>query len=113
MSSNSSTTTIKMKPVTEATTEAINKTSTMTTTEVITKTTTENIISLIPNFKNSTSPCKNIKTIQPKKAARKFDGWSFFGGILLTLGIMAIALVAYKYFIAKKSRTSNLNYSLM
>ena len=99
-----------MKPVTEATTEAINKTTTMTTTEVITKTTTENITSLIPNFKNSTSPCKNIR---PKKAARKFDGWSFFGGILLTLGIMAIALVAYKYFIAKKSRTSNLNYSLM
>ena len=103
-----------MKPVTEATTEAINKTTTMTTTtEVITKTTTENITSLIPNFKNSTSPCKNSVTIQPKKAARKFDGWSFFGGILLTLGIMAIALVAYKYFIAKKSRTSNLNYSLM
>ena len=82
----------------------------MTTTEVITKTTTENITSLIPNFKNSTSSCKNIVT---KEAARKFDGWSFFGGILLTLGIMAIALVAYKYYIAKKSRTSNLNYSLM
>ena len=102
-----------MKPVTEATTEAINKTSTMTTTEVITKTTTENITSLIPNFKNSTSPCKNSVTIQPKKAARKFDAWSFIGGILLTLGIMAISLVVNKYFIVKKSRTSNLNYSLM
>ena len=101
-----------MKPVTETTTEAIIKTtttittttitttttSTRTTTEVITKMTTENITFLIRG---------------PKKAARQFDGWSFFGGILSTVGIMAIALVAYKYFIAKRSRTSNLNYSLM
>merc|ERR1711971_993665 len=48
-----------------------------------------------------------------KKGAWKCDGWSFFGGILSTIAILAIAFVAYKY--AKRSRGKNPehNYSLM
>ena len=48
-----------------------------------------------------------------KKEAWKCDGWSFFGGIMSTIAILAIALVAYKY--AKRSRGKNPehNYSLM
>ena len=50
-----------------------------------------------------------------KKEAWKCDGWSFFGGIMSTIAIMAIALVAYKYVIFKRSRGKNPehNYSLM
>jgi hypothetical protein len=27
-----------------------------------------------------------------------FNGWSFFGGILLTLGLFAVGFVGYKYY---------------
>jgi len=47
-----------------------------------------------------------------KKTNRKFDGWSFFGGIILTIGISLIALIGIRYYKAK-TRTTNLNYNLM
>jgi len=50
-----------------------------------------------------------------KKEAWKCDGWSFFGGIMSTITILAIVMVAYKYVIFKRSRGKNPehNYSLM
>jgi len=35
---------------------------------------------------------------EPSAHARHFDGWSFFGGILLCVGIMSVAFVASKYY---------------
>ena len=120
------------------TSNTVTKTTVTTTTEITTKITTFIDQNGLIN-KNSTRPCKKIATIDvcensiqeeheciecikkclhrhkvrgPKKPAQKFDGWSFIGGILYTIIIMAIGLVVYKSAIAKRSRTSNLNYSL-
>ena len=120
---------------TKASTITTTKTTVTTTTELTTKITTfidQNGL----NNKNSTRPCKKIATIDicensfqeeheciqkclhrhkvrgPKRPDQKFDGWSFIGGILYTVGILAIGLIVYKSAIAKRSRTSNLNYSL-
>merc|ERR1711942_610944 len=38
-----------------------------------------------------------------------FDGWSFFGGILLTLGLAAIGLVGYKYYRLRSGTGGNYN----
>merc|ERR1711942_405782 len=38
-----------------------------------------------------------------------FDGWSFFGGILLTLGLAAIGLVGYKYYRLRSGSGGNYN----
>ena len=48
-----------------------------------------------------------------KKEAWKCDGWSFLGGVMSTIAIFAMSLVAFKY--AKRSRGKNPehNYSLM
>jgi len=133
----SSTTTITMKSAIEkttATTQVITKMTTKTTTDPklpSTKATT-------PINKKSTSGiCELTKIVlcrhsfqeqheciekclpghifvdHHKKPAWKCDGWSFFGGIMSTITILAIALVAYKY--AKRSRGKNPehNYSLM
>ena len=32
------------------------------------------------------------------RGGSKFDGWSFFGGILLTIGLSAIGFVSFKYY---------------
>ena len=32
------------------------------------------------------------------RGGSNFDGWSFFGGILLTVGIAAIAFISFKYY---------------
>ena len=133
----SSTTTITMKSAikkTTATTQVITKMTTKTTTDPklpSTKATTP------INKKSTTGICELTKIVlcrhsfqeqheciekclpghifvdHHKKTAWKCDGWSFFGGIISTIAILAIALVAYKY--AKRSRGKNPehNYSLM
>jgi len=37
-------------------------------------------------------------TATPSSGRSHFDGWSFFGGILLSLGMFAIAFVGFKYY---------------
>ena len=32
------------------------------------------------------------------RGGSNFDGWSFFGGILLTVGIAAIGFISFKYY---------------
>merc|ERR1719362_825356 len=48
-----------------------------------------------------------------KKEAWKCDGWSFFGGIMSTIAILAIALVAFKYAKRSREKDPEHNYSLM
>merc|ERR1711874_282513 len=43
------------------------------------------------------------------KSGRKFDGWSFFGGIILTVGTAAIAFLGVKYYQARSIRPQNYN----
>ena len=124
-------------------TEAIKETTTTATTKIAKKTTTHleqsssNAKTPIKNKKSSTGTCELTKIVlcrhsfqeqhecikeclpghifvdHHKKEAWKCDGWSFFGGIMSTIAILAISLVAYKY--AKRSRGKNPehNYSLM
>ena len=125
-------------------TEAIKKTTTAATTKITKKTTTHPEQSSSKaktpiNKKSTTSTCELTKIVlcrhsfqeqhecikkclpghifvdHHKKEAWKCDGWSFFGGIMSTSAILAIALVAYKYVIFKRSRGKNPehNYSLM
>merc|ERR1712079_357373 len=44
-------------------------------------------------------------------SGRQFDGWSFFGGIILTIGIAAIAFLGIKYYKTRNHPVS-LNYNL-
>ena len=43
------------------------------------------------------------------KSGSKFDGWSFFGGILLTLGVAAIGFVGIKYYKLRSGTGGNYN----
>ena len=45
------------------------------------------------------------------KFTRQFDGLSYFGGILTTCGIAAIAFVGFKLRLSRKTKTEN--YELM
>jgi len=45
----------------------------------------------------------------PEGKGGRFDGWSFFGGILLTLGLAAIGLVGFKYYKLRSGSGGNYN----
>ena len=45
----------------------------------------------------------------PKKITMQFDGLSFFGGVLTTCGIAAIACFGVKSYKNKKIKTENYN----
>ena len=47
------------------------------------------------------------------KSTRQFDALSYFGGILTTCGIAAIAFVGIKLFQSQKIKTEVENYNLM
>ena len=49
----------------------------------------------------------------PNKSNRQFDGLSYFGGVLTTCGIAAIAFVGIKLFQSQKIKTEVENYNLM
>merc|ERR1712241_866964 len=80
---------------TTTTASTTNATSVTTTTKITTSTsvptTTETTAS--PLISTTTA------TVDPSgKSGSKFDGWSFFGGILLTIGLSAIGFVSFKYY---------------
>ena len=57
---------------------------------------------------------KNSSTASPivdgsSKSTRKFDGWSFFGGIIVTIGTTAIAFIGIKYYQARNVISQNYN----
>ena len=45
----------------------------------------------------------------PEPKEGHFDGWSFFGGILLTLGMAAIGFVGVKYYKLRSGAGGNYN----
>lgn len=82
---------------------------TTTATTFVTKSTTS-------ASKETTEPAvqKNSPRASPivdssSKSTRKFDGWSFFGGIIVTIGTAAIAFVGVKYYQARSIKSQNYN----
>ena len=49
----------------------------------------------------------------PQKITRQFDGLSFFGGVLTTFGVAAIAFFGIKSYQSKKIRNEGYNLNLM
>ena len=47
------------------------------------------------------------------KSTGQFDGLSYFGGVLTTCGVAAIAFVGIKLFQSQKIKTEVENYNLM
>ena len=83
------------------TTTAANTTTTTepttTTTSENTTTTTQSTTTSVPaNTTTTTRP--STTTPGPAPRGNTFDGWSFFGGILLTLGLSAIGYVSFRYY---------------
>merc|ERR1712032_1082360 len=73
-------------------------TNTTTTTTTSTTSTTTITTTTTPET-TTTANTTTTTTATPAPSNRShFDGWSFFGGILLTLGLAAIGLVGFKYY---------------
>jgi len=104
----SSTTTTTQKTttdttVTTTTSSSTTTTSTSTTTKPTTTiTTTKPTTTLAPSTTSAPNP-------EPPTGKGHFDGWSFFGGILLTLGIAAIGFVGFKYYRLRSGSGGNYN----
>lgn len=112
------------------TTNATTKTSTTSNTTVTTPTTTvTTITSTTPvntttmvttnsttsyptSATNSTQPPITSKDPPPPPSSGGWSFWSFFGGILLTLGLSAIGFVGFKYYKARSAQSGGgLNYN--
>lgn len=96
------TTSITTKSSTSTTKPSPSTTSTMTTTQ------TPSTTSPVPSTTSKTTP---IPQPDPRGGSH-FDGWSFFGGILLTVGIAAIAFISFKYYKVRAGQhNSGANYN--
>jgi len=92
-----STTTISTSTstTTESTTPSTTSTEKPTTSATSTSTTTEKTSPVT----STAAPAVSTTPVDPSgKSGSKFDGWSFFGGILLTIGLSAIGFVSFKYY---------------
>ena len=82
-------------PMTTTSTESTTDSTTPTTTTTVT--TTETPATTTTTTMAPTTPtAAPVPPPEPKDG--HFDGWSFFGGILLTLGVAAIGFVGIKYY---------------
>merc|ERR1712050_20138 len=93
-STDTTTTTNATTTTTTVTTTTTTTPQTTTTTTIITTTTT----STTPATTTTSIPLTTTAGPDSDTGKGHFDGWSFFGGILLTLGLAAIGLVGYKYY---------------
>lgn len=96
-SSTTSSTTSSSSTTTEtstSTTKSTTTTSKNTTTPKGTTTTSKSSTTA----KTPTSTTAKTPVDPDDRAGSKFDGWSFFGGILLTVGIAAIGFISYKCY---------------
>ena len=59
------------------------------------------------------TPNANTVVDFANKSTRQFDALSYFGGVLTTCGIAAIAFVGIKLFQSQKIKTEVENYNLM
>merc|ERR1711963_848716 len=96
---------------TETTTTPTTTTTTVTTTAPDnTTTTTPTTTSSTTTPTTTSTPASTTAAPAPQPDSRgHFDGWSFFGGILLTLGIAAIGFVGFKYNKLRSSSGGNYN----
>merc|ERR1712066_513902 len=84
--------------VNDTTTSTTSSTSTSTTTKSTSSSTTT-VTSTTTTTKASTSATSPKTPVNPDdRSGSRFDGWSFFGGILLTVGISAIGFISFKYY---------------
>nr|XP_018902756.1 PREDICTED: extensin-like [Bemisia tabaci] len=51
------------------------------------------------------SPAPTTPKPTPAPENRKFDGPSFIGGIVLTIGLLAIGFVSYKFYMARTNQS--------
>lgn len=107
----STTTTTTPTKISESTTKATTKPTEVTTPTTVATTTT-------PPTTNATTaaPLPTKPTVQPETTPniplstpathkdRHFDGPSFIGGIVLAMGLMAIAFVSFKFYKARTER---------
>lgn len=95
------TTTVSTSTPTTTTTESTTTPSTTSTEKPTTATTIPSTTTEKPSSPVTTA-APVISTTPPVdpsgKSGSKFDGWSFFGGILLTIGLSAIGFVSFKYY---------------
>merc|ERR1711963_520308 len=93
------------------TTTTVAPDNTTTTTPTTTSSTTTPTTTTVTTTASTTStPASTTAAPAPQPDSRgHFDGWSFFGGILLTLGIAAIGFVGFKYNKLRSSSGGNYN----
>merc|ERR1711962_1397589 len=96
-----STTTTTLAPDTTTSNITTTAATTTTTTTITTSTTTISTSTTITTTTTTTTTTNNSRG--------HFDGWSFFGGILLTLGLAAIGLVGFKYYRLRSGTGGNYN----
>ena len=66
---------------------------------IFSSTTTETSTTAMPTTPSTQKPVTSTATPDPSgRSGSKFDGWSFFGGILLTVGVSSIAFISFKYY---------------
>jgi len=92
-------------PMTTTSTESTTETSTSTST------TTTTVTTAAPPPTTTIAPTAPTAAPVPPPEPKEghFDGWSFFGGILLTLGLVAIGFVGVKYYKLRSGTGGNYN----
>jgi len=98
-----------------STTPANTTTTTSTTTETPTTNTTMTSTTTSTSTVTSTSVTPNVTTSVPVNPdsgkGGGFDGWSFFGGIILALVGVAISFLSVKYWKVRRAQTTGGNYN--
>jgi len=118
-SSSSSTTTTTATSTTTVTTTTVATTSTASTStkSTTTKPTTVTTSTTKTSTEAPTTPTESPVTTPTTpndpsgRGGSKFDGWSFFGGILLTIGLSAIGFVSFKYYKVRSGSHAGTNYN--
>ncbi|KAI9581615.1 visgun [Glossina fuscipes fuscipes] len=78
--------------------------TTSTTTVAPTASTTNTTTTTIAPTTSTTAPLTTTTVVPNPEPCHRFDGPSFIGGIVLTLGLLAIGVVAYKFYKARNER---------
>merc|ERR1712106_127261 len=103
------TTTITTTTITTPIPDTTTSTTPTTTTTTPTTTTATSSTDTTTTSTSSPTPSTAVPDPEPDTGKGHFDGWSFFGGILLTLGLAAIGLVGFKYYRLRSGTGGNYN----
>merc|ERR1711942_479707 len=93
----------------DTTTQSPDTTTTTNATTTATTVTTTTTTTTTPATTTTSTPLTTTAGPDSDTGKGHFDGWSFFGGILLTLGLAAIGLVGYKYYRLRSGTGGNYN----